>query len=417
MNYKVNTLSNGIRVLTVPMTSLESVTVTVWVKTGSRNEEKRTSGISHFLEHMVFKGSKKRPTARQISELVDSFGGEMNAGTSKDWTNFYIKSRTANVDIAMDVLSNMVLNPILDETEIEREKGTIVQEMAMYEDAPMRKIHDVFEELVFQGNPLGWDTIGTEKSLKNTKKNDFLRYRESYYYPENILVTVAGGVTEKEALVLSKKYFEKFSPKSKSKINIADFKKDQTQPQIKLKNKKNDQANLIIGFLGDGRDYKNRYVQSVLSGILLGGMSSRLFLEIRERRGLVYAILSAGDRFQEVGYFGAYAGVDPKKAEETIKIILEQCYGLRDKKYPISKKELEKTKEYIKGHVALSGFFGEQELFLSKVLTPEDVYKKIDEVTIEDVYNEAKRLFVPSHLNLAVIGPYNNEDKFKKLLK
>lgn len=424
MQYKLSKLSNGLRVLIAPMPSLESVTTIVWVKTGSRNEQKDINGISHFLEHMVFKGSKKRPTAKEISETVDSFGGEFNAGTSKDWTNFYIKARTGSLDTAMDVLSDMVLNPTLDEKEIEREKGTIIQEIAMYNDTPMMKIQDVFEELIFDGNPLSWDVAGIEKTVRNITKTDFLRYRKSYYYPENMLITIAGGVTQKAALDLAEKYFGSYqSPKSTFKG--LSFKVNQKSPQLKIRNKKSDQTNLMIGFMGDGRSYKNRYVQSVLSGILNGGMSSRLFIAVRERRGLAYSVKPANDRFEEVGYFGAYAGVSPKNAEEAIKVILDQLFGLRDGRYPITETELKKAKEYIKGHIALSledtnevaDFFGSQGLFLPNILTPEEIFDKIDAVTIEDILSESKRLFVPSHLNLAIIGPYTSEEKFRKILK
>ncbi len=429
MNYKVHKFKNGLRVLTVPMTSLESVTVTVWVKTGSRNEEARTNGISHFLEHMVFKGSQKRPVAKLISEAVDSIGGEFNAATNKDWTNFYIKSRPQNLETAMDVLSDMVLHPILDEQEIEREKGTIVQELNMYEDTPMIKIGDVFEELMFDGNSLGWDVGGVEKTVRNIMQSDFLAYRDTHYYPENMIISISGGVNEKTALNLAKKYFGDFkSTKSTFKDRI--FKAEQTKPQFRLKSKKNEQAHFILGFLGDGRNYdsanggQKKYAQSVLSSILGGGMSSRLFIEVRERRGLAYSVRSLIERYQEIGYFGAYAGVDPKKVEEAISIVLEQHYGIANKSLPITTIELSKAKEYLKGHLALGledtqavgEFFAFQELFSDTVRTPEEIYKKIDEVTVEDVYREAKRLFIPSHLNLAVIGPYTKESKFKKLL-
>lgn len=425
MQYKLNKLSNGLRILTVPMPSLESVTVTVWVKTGSRNEDKRINGISHFLEHMVFKGGAKRPGAKLVSEAVDAIGGEFNAATNKDWTNFYIKARPKNLEIAMDVLSDMVLSPILDKEEIEREKGTIVQELNMYEDNPMMKIGDVFEELMFSGNSLSWDVGGKEKSVRNTMRDDFLRYREMYYYPENMLVSVSGGVTREVAVNMAKKYFGNFKSRPKHTFKGASFKVLQTKPQLKLKTKKNEQAHFILGFLGDGRNYKNKYVQSVLSSILGGGMSSRLFIEVRERRGLAYSVRNFMERYQDTGYIGTYAGVDPKKVEEAIAIVLEQCYGLASEKFPITDKELSKAKEYLKGHLALGledtqavgEFFAFQDLFSDVVRTPEDVYKKVDEITIASVVTEAKRLFVRNHLNLAIIGPYTKSNKFAKLLK
>lgn len=418
-------LKNGLRVMTVPMPGLESVTVTVWVKTGSRNEEKKINGISHFLEHMVFKGSKKRPSAKAISEVVDSFGGEFNAATSKDWTNFYIKSRVGNLEIAMDVLSDMVVNPLLKSEEIEKEKGTIVQEIAMYEDTPMMKIGDIFEELVFTGNPLSWDISGDEKSVRTIVRNDFVRYRDIHYHTDNMLVTIAGGITEREAVALSEKYFSSLVRFKGESFKGREFRDGQTKPRLKLKTKKAEQAHLILGFMSEGRNCENRFTQSVLSAIFGPGMSSRLFIEVRERRGLAYSIRPSFERYDEVGYFGTYAGVDLKKVDEAIKVMLDQFYGLNAGKYPIKKDELLKAKEFIKGHVALSledtnavaGFFGEQELFLPAVLTPEEIFKKIDAVTITDVMMEAKKLFVKEKLNLAIIGPYKDEEKFEKLLK
>ena len=425
MQYSKHVLSNGLRIITIPMPSLESATIAVWVKTGSRNETSKISGISHFLEHMVFKGSKKRPSAKAISEVVDSIGGEFNAATSKDWTNFYIKASTQHLETAMDVLSDMVLCPILDEREMEREKGTIVEEIKMYEDTPMYRIGDVFEELIYEGHPLGVDTIGSEKTVKGMTRNDFLRYRKSYYYPENIIVTVAGGVSKQKVIELGKKYFGSLK-KSKDKKSQGSgvFIPSQKKPKLKLHSKKKEQAHFIMGFLADGREYKGKFAQSVLSVILGSGMSSRLFIEVRERRGLAYSVRTSMDRYQEVGYLGTYAGVDPKRVDQAIKVTLEEHYKLASGEKPVTKEELSKAKEYLKGHLALAledtkdvaSFFGEQELFLKEVLTPKEMLKKVDEVTLEDINDEAKRLFVPERLNLAIIGPYDSEDGFKKLL-
>lgn len=424
MNYKLHKLPSGLRVLTVSMPSLESVTTTIWVRTGSRNEDPKVAGISHFLEHMVFKGSKKRPTARDISAAVDAIGGEFNAATSKDWTNFYIKASKNKVETAMDVLSDMVLNPLLESGEVEREKGTIVQEIAMYEDMPMVKIGEVFENLVFTGNQLGEDTAGTPKTVKGIKRNDFVNYRKVHYYPENMLLTIAGGITEKESLGLAEKYFSKF-PSNKSTFKGTTFKGTQTKPQVKIQNKKSEQAHFILGFMGDPRGYKNRFTQALLSTILGGGMSSRLFIEVRERRGLAYAVKTSTERYQDTGYMATYVGTDPKKVEKAITVVLEQYYGISNGQFPISDKELEKAKGYIKGQLALSledtgvvnVFFGEPQLFLNEALTPEDIYQKIDKITIRDIQDEAKRLFVPENLNLAVIGPFKDKEKFVQLIK
>lgn len=207
MNYHKQTLSNKLRVLTVPMPSSESVTLTVWCHVGSRFEPEKIAGLSHFLEHMTFKGSKKRPTAKQISEAVDAIGGEFNAGTSKEWTNFYIKASKNNLETAFDVLGDMVIDPLLEEEEVQREKGVILEEKAMYEDTPMMNIGDVFETLIFEGNTLGRDTIGTEKAIKSLTRKDFVNYRSTYYHPQNMLITVAGGITEAKSTELANKYF------------------------------------------------------------------------------------------------------------------------------------------------------------------------------------------------------------------
>ena len=438
MNYKLHNLPSGLRVITVPMPNLESATVTVWVKTGSRNEEKRINGISHFLEHMVFKGSVKRPTAKEISSAVDSIGGEFNAGTSKDWTNFYIKTGVNNLETAFDVLSDMVLRPLLREEEIEREKGTIIQEIAMYEDTPMAKIGEVFENLTFAGNSLSWDTAGSADSVQRIVKSDFLRYRKMHYYPENMLISIAGGTSETKALELVKRYFGKIShppgeiPARQCQslaggckhLAGVTFQSKQNKPQVKIKTKKDEQAHFILGFLGDGREYKGRYAQGLLSAILGGGMSSRLWIEVRERRGLAYAVKTSVDRYMDTGYLGTYAGVDPKKVDEAIKIILDEQYKIADHRSPITDHELNNFKEFIKGHFALaledtknvSSFFSDQALFMDEILTPEEIFKKVDGVSLDEVNYEASRLFVPSRLNLAVIGNYNDKGKFEKLL-
>ena len=241
-----------------------------------------------------------------------------------------------------------------------------------------------------------------------------------------MLISVAGGVSESKALEFVKKYFE-FAhlgggfghPRGVS------FVSKQNSPQVKLKTKKEEQAHFILGFLGDGRNYKGRYAQGLLAAILGGGMSSRLWIEVRERRGLAYAVKTSVERYTDTGYLGTYAGVDPKKVDEAISVILDQTYGITSGKYPITKKELKDFKEFIKGHLALaleetkdvSSFFSDQVLFMDEILTPEEIFKKVDEITLAEVNFEAKRLFVPSRLNLAVIGNYNDEGKFEKLLK
>ena len=424
MDYKLTKLANGIRVITVPVKSLESATLTVWVGVGSRAEEDKIAGLSHFLEHMVFKGSKKRPSAKQIAEAVDAIGGGFNASTSKEWTNFYIKARSGNLDLAFDVLSDMVLNPLLKAEEIEKEKGVIVEEIAMYEDTPMMKIGDVFEQLIFKGDNLGRDTIGTEKSVKSLKKDDFERYRNIHYYTDNIVITAAGGIEEKKVLSLAEKYFSGLKRTGKQEEANYNFKPSQRTPQVLLRSKKNEQAHLIMGFLASQRGGRERFTEAVLAAILGGGMSSRLFTEVREKRGLAYSVKTSTERYLDTGEFASYAGVDVPKAEEAIKVILDEHYGLADGKKKVTEKELKIAKEYIKGHLALSledtrdvnSFFGEEELMLGRVETPEQVFAGIDRVSIEDIQMRAKELFVPKRLNLAIIGPFKDQAAFERIV-
>lgn len=428
MDYKLTKYNSGLRILTIPM-QVPSVTVSVWVKTGSRNETEKNNGVSHFLEHMLFKGSKKRPTAKEISEVIDGIGGEFNAGTSKEWTNYYVKCRNTDIETAFDILSDMVINPVLSDVEIEREKGTIIEEIRMYEDTPMMKIGDTFEELIYSGSTLGMDIAGTEKTVKNMSKNDFLRYIESYYFTENIILTVAGGIDEKSVLELGQKYFSELRianyKTGNYKTGIKNIKTLQNKPQIKLHSKKKEQAHIILGFRADGKNYVNKYAQTILATILGGGMSSRLFLEIRERRGLAYSVRSSMDRYSDCGYLGTYAGLDTKKAVEAVKVMLEEHYKTTNHKSSITSTELTKAKEFLKGHLALAledtrdvgTFFTDQALFSAEILTPNQVFKKIDQVKMDDVIAEAKRLFVPERLNLAIIGPYKDGKEFEKIVK
>ncbi len=431
MKYAKSVLDNGLRVVTIPMPSLESVTVTVWVKTGSRNENEKNNGVSHFLEHMFFKGTTTRPSAKQIAEEIDQIGGIQNAGTSKEYTEYYIKCRADKIEVAFDLLSDMALNSLLDAKEIEREKGTIIEEIRMYEDTPMMAIGEVFEGLIYGGHSLGMDIAGTEKTVGGMKRQDFLDYKNSYYTSDNMIVTVAGGITPEKVNELSQKYFSKLANQQPNNLTIADFVAKQNKPAIKLHNKKKEQTHVILGFMADGKNYdsanggQKKYAQTLLATILGGGMSSRMFTEVRERRGLAYSIRTSMDRYTDIGYMGTYAGLDTKRAGEAVKVMLDEHYKITNNKLQITKEELIKSKEFLKGHLALaledtsdvSSFFGDQELFSEKVLTPEEVFKKIDKVTMDDVNYEAKRLFVPERLNLAIIGPYENDEEFAKLLK
>lgn len=423
MEYRLKTFKNGLRLVTVPIPSLESATITIWVGVGSRFEDNRTAGISHFLEHMVFKGGKKYKNARQVAETVDSMGAENNAGTTHEWTNFYIKARAALIDKAFDVLSDVVLNPNLKPEDIEREKGVILEEIAMDRDTPIQRIGDVFNEVTFSGSTLGRDIAGYPKTVQQITKNDFLRYRKLHYDAKKIVVTVAGGVNTSKVEKLVGRYFSALPGKRKESPKA--YVSSQKSSQLRIEYKKSEQAHLIIGFLGHSRSYDKRYSEAVLATILGRGMSSRLFTEIREKRGLAYAVGTSISRYVDIGVFATYAGVDLTRTDEAIKVLVDQIYGIKSKKYPISAKELNKAKEYLKGRMALAledtnavnDFFGQKVLFDEKIETPEVIFKKIDKVNLNEILEVAKDTFMPEKLNLAIIGPYKDKSRFEKLIK
>ena len=404
------------------MPSLESATITVWVKTGSRYENIKISGISHFLEHMAFKGGKRYTTAKKVSQEIDKIGGEFNAATSKEVTLYYIKSHKDYMEKAFDVLSDMIIHPLMKETDIKKEKGVIIEEMRMYEDNPMKRIWDRFEQLYFAGTQLGEDIIGNKDSVMSFKRENFLEYLSKYYYAKNMLVTVAGGVDNDKIVQLTEAYLGSLRSVAGGKTNLVNI--NRTEPTVRLYPKQIEQAHFILGFPADPMGYGNRYIDSVLNTILGGGMSSRLFTEVRERRGLAYTVRSAFDRYADNGYFSVYAGTDPGKATKALKVILDNLYGFGSKK-KITKYEFDKAIGFLKGHLALSledtgdvnSFFGHEYLMLGKVRTPEEAIKQLDMVKLDQVKEQAQKIFNPRKIALAIIGPYKSETQFAKILK
>jgi len=429
MKYQKHTLENGLRVIIVPMPSVPSVTVTVWAGVGSSHEPRSKAGIAHFFEHIVFKGSVKRPSAKAISEAVDNFGGEQNAFTGKEMTGFYIKAPVAKLGDAMDILSDMVLNPLIPASEVKREKGVIKAELDMYRDTPTRHIFDIYGEEIFAGTPLEYDVIGTKETIDKITRENFLDYKNTFYQPQNMLVTVAGGVDTKIALELVNRNMGVGKKSNNPKTLITNYSaKFADKPCVRVEFKKTDQAHMILGFRGIGMTNKKmRFSEDVLRAILGGGMSSRIFTEVRERRGLAYAVKTANHNYTHTGSFQTYAGVEPQKAFDALKIILSEYKKMTDKKTAkISESELTKAKEYLKGHLALSledtsevgVIFGTEELLLGDIITPKQMIKAIDKVTLDDVIFVAKHHFLANRMALAVIGPYKNSDRkiFEKLV-
>ena len=431
MQYSRHTLKNGLRVITVPMENSLSVTVMILLGVGSRYERAEVNGITHFLEHMLFKGTKKRPSAFLLSDVIDSIGGEWNAATGKESTVYYIKAGAKNINMVFDILCDMVANSLLDTREIEREKGVIVQEISMYEDTPARRVTEIFETLLYPNSSLGWDIAGTPEIVRKITKADFEELYNDFYYPENMVVVITGGVNSRQSLKLTQRYLGHLVPRNASKLKNSKKESNesvnekfvQTEPQVLLKTKKTDQAHLTLGFRGHARGLADRWTEEVLAAILGGGMSSRLFVAVRERRGLAYYVRSDVEHYQDNGYLAVYAGVAPRKIVQAIKVTLSEIGKLKRTK--ISNKELNKGKEFVKGHLALSledtrnvaGFLGAFEILEGSAVSPEEVVKNIDRVTSADIQRVAREFFVPEKLNLAVIGPYKSGEKFKKMLR
>lgn len=412
MQYKRTVLPNGLRVITIPMPSFESATVMVMVGAGSRYETKLNNGISHFLEHMAFKGTEKRPTSMDISSLIDGIGGEFNAFTSKEYTGYYVKAQSNHVEMLLDLLSDMLNHSLFDEKEIEKEKGVIIEEINMYEDTPMRNLGDVYERVLYGDTPMGWDTAGTKEVINKVSRNDFVEYMRSLYSADNMTVIVAGGVDGGKAEDLVKKYFGDMPQFSTLKaLPVAD---GQEKPNYFVKEKTTEQVHLALGVRTVPLGHVDEDALEVLSTILGGGMSSRLFSEVREKRGLAYYVRSSSDNYTDCGTLVTTAGVDPKRAKDAVKVILQELERIK-KPGNITQEELKRAKEYINGHFVMdledsrsvAIYFAHQEVLEDKIYTPAENIEKINKVTLADVERVAQKYLTEKTLNFAVIGKFD----------
>ena len=429
MKYDLETLSNGLRLLTIPMPFFKSATILILVGVGSRYEEKEINGISHFLEHMAFKGTEKRPTAMAIATTIDGIGGEFNAFTSKDHTGYYIKAATKHVPLIFDVLSDMLLHSKFDEAEIEKEKGVIIEEINMYEDTPIRKIGDLYENLLYGDTKLGRDIAGRKEVIRAVKREDFTGYIDRFYGPKNTVVVVAGGVESElriknKELRINRLTEEYLGGWKEKRVEVAEkAKESQESPGLLVKHKDTQQAHICLGVHAYNLADPRRYALSVMTNILGGSMSSRLFSEVREKRGLAYYIRANTEKYTDVGNFVIQAGVDVSRIDLAIQVILEELNKFKGT--GATEEEFDRSKENIKGKLVLeledsrnvAGEMGGSLLLEGKVRTPDDIIKGIEKVEIEDLKKVAEDIFLEKTLNLAVIGPYKEEGRFNKLLK
>jgi len=419
--FKKITLESGLRVITVPMQGTNTVTVLVLCGTGSDYESKDINGISHFLEHMFFKGTKRRPTPDAIKHELDGMGSVSNAFTSHEMTGYHIKAAKTYLGRSLDLLSDIYKNSLLPAEEIERERQVIVEEMHRDWDTPTLYIWWAWESLLYGDQPAGWDVIGEENIIRALPQGSFVDYFHSQYVASNTAVIVAGNFEETGTVEKIKKIFADVRSTSPARKK-PEVKEKQFSPAVKIIKKDTDQTHLTLGFRGLSADDKERLAAEVLASILGGSWSSRMWDRIREKLGLAYTVMSTHESYSNRGFLVTYAGVDHKNSEKTIQVALEEYAKILKK--PVAEEELKRVKDYIKGTTliglesssAMASFVGSEEMVTGKPLTIDDIFAKMDKITPQDLSAVASRIIRPENLNLAIIGPHEEEKKFMEIL-
>lgn len=407
------TLSNGLRVITIDTKSYPTFTCALLVRAGSRDESAMNNGVAHFFEHMVFKGSKKHPSPSEISTLLDTMGGEHNAFTAQDHTGYWIRSTNEHFAQSLNILSDMILNPLVDADELEREKGAIIEEINMYEDNPMWKVSDIFDEHMYRGTPLGRPIAGTKATVSNMSRSDILNYLEALYQPENAVLVIAGGLesiakTMKDIISMA---FEGW--KSGGVLNKRKGIAVSGAAGVNVFTRTSEQIHLQIGYPALSYTDERRFALSVMTSILGGGMSSRLFRLLREKNGLCYYISSGRESYEDVGHMATSMGVstDDNKLKQALQLTLAEHARIAQEM--VSDEELGRAKSMLKGHLLLSmessenvaEYFAKQALFNDSLLTIEEVGQKIDMVTKKDVLQIAAEILTPSRVQICAVGP------------
>ena len=419
--FKKITLPNGLRVVLAPQPSGVAASVLVLVAAGSEYETKRINGLSHFLEHMVFKGTTNRPRPGMIAEEFAALGAQSNAFTSQEFTGYWAKVAAPKLPEVLDIVTDLYLNPLFAPEEIEKERGVIIEEINMYEDMPMRRVHDFFSQLMYGDQPAGWKVDGEKEVIRALSQKDFLDYRAERYTASSTVVVVAGKMNEKKVVAQIRASFgrlprHRLAAKTKTREH-------QAKPNILLKFKESDQGHLVLGFRAFDVFDRRRYAIQLLADILGGGMSSRLFKKVREELGAAYYIDAEDDLMLDHGLFRIAAGVDHAKIEIVIRAILEECAKLRDE--PVPAAELQRAKDHLAGGILLgvetadelASFYGGQEMVTGAPLPPEAIIGKIKAIGAAEIKAVARDIFKNKGLNLAIIGPYRNESMFNEIFK
>ena len=417
--FEKETLPNGLRILTANVDQAQSVTCMIMLAAGSRYETRDTNGIAHFSEHMFFKGTENRPTAKEIAQEIDSIGAEFNAFTGKEYTGYYVKCAAEHRDVALDVLVDMIRRSKFDADEIEREKGVIVEEMNMYFDTPRDFIGGVYEELLYGDQPLGWDIIGRKETVRGASRDTFLGYLDRWYKPSRMVVGVGGKIGDG----LDERLGELLGDLEPEETPAPDPLGPLPQNgRVRVYTKQSDQAHICLGVHSYPLEHPDRYALQLLATVLGGGMSSRLFTEVRERRGLAYYVFGLNHSYTDAGSLYSQAGVDINRIEEAVSTVATELKKVAREPIPLD--ELEKARNFAKGRFVLGlespqGLivFGlRTEVLEGKPREPEEVLASLDAVTGEDVQRVAQDLIAEERLRLALIGPFDDADRFDKLL-
>jgi predicted Zn-dependent peptidase len=418
--YQKTTLDNGLRIVTEAMPHTRSVSICIFIGVGSRYETEAEAGVSHFIEHVCFKGTEKRPTSREISEAIEGVGGLLNGGTDKELTLYWCKVAQSHFSLALDVLADMLLHSKFEPQDIERERQVIIEEINMSRDHPPLRVDMLIDELLWPNHPLGRDVAGSKESVAAITRDKMLDYLQGQYLPNKTVVSIAGNMQHQEVVTAVSPAFSGWTNQREPSGYSAY--KEQPSQRLRVETKDTEQAHLCLALPGLSLLHPKRFTLDLLNVILGGGTSSRLFIEIRDKLGLAYNIHSHVEHFLDAGSVTVYAGVEPKNLATTIEAILEQLAGLKE---PVPESELSKAKELSKGRLLLrmedsrdvAGWMGGQEILTGRILDVEQVESIIDAVTADELNQLAQELIVDSQLHLAVVGPLANSEPLEALLK
>lgn len=417
--YQKTTLANGMRVITSELPHTRSVSIVFFIGAGPRYEMDSQAGVAHFLEHLCFKGTRKRKSAKEISEAIESVGGLLNGGTDKELTSFWCRVPTKHFALAVDVLVDLICNPRLAADDIERERQVIVEEINMTLDSPRQRVAMLIDELLWPGKPLGRDIAGSKEIVGSLTRQQITQFHRGHYLPNNVVASIAGDIDQKQALDVTSEAVSQWEDGTiPSGFSSAGF---VGQGRLRIEFRETEQLQLCLGVPGVSFFDPDRYAVDLLSIVLGEGMSSRLFLKLREEKGLAYEIQSYADHFTDTGAFIVHAGVDPMQAEAALKAIIDELLAVKD---DLSESELCKAKEIAKGRLLLSlensrnvaGWFGAQELLTKRILSVDEVISLVEAITREDLERVARWLFDPNAFNLAVVGPIRKADLLERVL-